>query len=238
MNWFKNQKIRIKLLLSFILVAVITLFVGYTGYSGIAEISDNQNTMYLDRLIPIRDLGYANAALLTARGDIVAMLGTADIDKRKTYLVSIRKASKDVDELIDAYSKTVLVKAEEETLPKFLTAWTEYKRQREGAIESLLNMRDDEAKQILYIESLPHQLEARKNLMALIDINAKVAGELYAATNERSNSDSTFLMVLVIVAALLAVGLGLFISKIVGNPVKNLSLIADKLALGDISVSV
>ncbi|MDP3150771.1 MAG: methyl-accepting chemotaxis protein [Ignavibacteria bacterium] len=238
MKWFKNQKIRVKLLISFVLVAVITLIVGYTGYSGIDGISKNQNTMYVDNLIPIRDLGYANAALLTARGDLVAMLGTDDMNKRKEYVASIRSQSIKVDELAEAYSKTVLVKEEEETLPKFLAAWNEYKRLREGAIEYLLSMKDNEAKQIIYGESLPHQLEARKNLTTLIDINTKVAGELDVATNANVSSASTFLMALVIAAALLAVGLGLFISKIVGNPVKNLSDAADRFAAGDKNVTV
>jgi len=238
MNWFKNLKIRTKLLMSFVLVAVITLIVGYTGYSGIDGISKNQNTMYVDRLIPIRDLGYANAALLTGGGDLVAMLGTDDLNKRKEYVTSIRSQSQKVDELIEAYSKTVLVKEEEETLPKFLAAWNEYKRLREGAIEYLLSMKDNEAKQILYGESLPHQLEARKNLTTLIDINAKVASELDVATDASVSSASTFLMILVIVAALLAVGLGFFISKIIGNPVNKLAAIADRLAVGDVNVSV
>lgn len=238
MKWFKNLKIGSKLLISFVMVAAITLIVGYTGYSGISEISDNQNTMYVDRLIPIRDLGYANEALLTASIEMVQALGTLDLSERKTYVDSIRVETKKVDELVDAYSKTVLVKAEEETLPKFLSAWNEYKRQRESALEYLLSLQDDEAKQIIYSTSLFSQNEARKNLMTLIDINAKVASELDDATDARSNSSSTFLMVLVIVAALLAVGLGLFISKIIGTPIKNLSDAANKLAAGDKNVVV
>ena len=238
MKWFKNLKIGSKLLISFVMVAVITLIVGYTGYSGIAEISENQNTLYLDRLIPIRDLGYANEALLTASIEMIQALGTTDLNERKAYVDSIRVETKKVDELVDAYSKTVLVKAEEETLPKFLSAWNEYKHQRESAMEYLLSLKDDEAKQIIYSTSLSFQNEARKNLMNLIDINAEVANELDQATDASANSSATFLMVLVIIAALLAVGLGLFISKIIGIPVKNLSIIANKLAIGDISVSV
>lgn len=64
MNWYYNLKVSYKLLLGFITVSMITLSVGYLGYSGIVQVSDNQNTLYLDRLIPIQDLGYANAAFI------------------------------------------------------------------------------------------------------------------------------------------------------------------------------
>lgn len=86
MNWYYNLKVSYKLLLGFITVSMITLSVGYLGYNGIVQVSDNQNTLYLDRLIPIQDLGYANAALLISRGDVVAMLGTDNLEKEMTML--------------------------------------------------------------------------------------------------------------------------------------------------------
>ena len=63
---------------------------------------------------------------------MVAALGTDDLIKRKEYVESIRSESNKVDELIDKYSKTLLVKEEAETLPKFLSEWKEYKNQREN----------------------------------------------------------------------------------------------------------
>jgi len=238
MKWFYNLKISKKLLSGFVLVAIITLIVGYIGFIGIAEISSNQESMYADRLIPIKDLGNANAALLISRGDVVAMLGTTDLNKRKEYATSIQNQTKIVDELIEKYSKTVLVKEEEETLPKFLSEWNEYKRQREYAIDDLLNMRDTDAYQKIYGESLPHQLEARKNLRALIDINTKVADELDVLTDASVNSSETLLLVFVIIGALLAIVLGLFISKIISNPLNLLTDIAGKIAVGEVDVIV
>lgn len=238
MSWFYNLKVSAKLLLGFITIAVITLIVGYIGYIGISEIAGNQDAMYNDRLLPIQDLGYANAALLIARGDVVAMLGTTDLNKRKEYASSIEKQTKIVDDLIEKYSKTVLVKEEEETLPKFLSEWDEYKRQREYAVENLLNMKDAEAHQIIYGESLSHQIEARKNLRALIDINVKVASQLDEATDASVGSAKTFLIILVIIAALFAVGIGLFISKVISKPLNLLTGVAGKIAVGEVDVNV
>jgi len=175
------------------------------------------DSMYIDRLIPIQDLGYANAALLTARGDLVAALGTSDLNKRKKYVESIRSESKKVDELIDKYSKTALVKEETETLPKFLSEWNEYKRLREIAIDNVLNMKDGEANEIIYGESLTHQLEARKNLLSLIDVNVKVAEELKQAAEERTNSATIYTMVMAILAVLAALCAILFISSLISK---------------------
>jgi methyl-accepting chemotaxis protein len=238
MQWYYNLKVSAKLLLGFITVSVITIIVGYIGYIGIAEIGRNQDALYSDRLIPIEELGYANAALLISRGDVLAMLGTNDLNKRKEYSASVKKQTGIVDELVDKYSKTVLVNEEKEILPKFLSEWNEYKHQRDKAIDDLLNMRDAEAYQKIYGESLPHQIEARKNLRALIDINAKVAAELDASTDESIKASESLLLVFVFIGALLAILLGLFISKIISNPVKKLVAAADSLAVGDVSILV
>ena len=127
MNWFYNLKVSYKLLSGFITISIITLFVGYIGYSGMKEISKNQDTLYLDRLVPIEDLGYVNAALLISRGDVVAMLGTNDLSKRQDYAASIKLQTKTLEDRITKYSETYLVKEEEETLPKFLSEWNNYK---------------------------------------------------------------------------------------------------------------
>ncbi|MBP9120037.1 MAG: MCP four helix bundle domain-containing protein [Ignavibacterium sp.] len=238
MNWYYNLKVSYKLLLGFITVSMITLSVGYLGYSGIVQVSDNQNTLYLDRLIPIQDLGYANAALLISRGDVVAMLGTDNLEKRNDYAESINKQTEILDELIDKYSKTYLVKAEEETLPKFLNEWNVYKRQRDLAVEHLLKMNDDEANKIIYGASLTHQLEARKYLKELIDINIEVAEELDRSTDASVKSATTILLVLVIGGGIFSVLLGLFISRIIAKPVNTLLSAANSIAVGNINVSV
>lgn len=238
MNWFKNLKIKTKLFIGFGLVACITLTVGYVGYSKISTVVKNQDTMYLDRLIPIQDLGYINAALLTARGDLVAALGTDDLNKRREYINSIRNESKKIDELIDKYSKTLLTKDEEEILPKFIAEWNEYKLLREGAIDYLLNMRDNEAKKIIYGESLSHQLEARKNLVYLIENNAKVADQLNKSATETGQSASTLLIIFSVSSAIAALVLGIFISSVISNPVNKLLEATNKFASGDLNVKI
>jgi len=238
MNWYYNLKLNAKLLLGFIGVSAITVIVGYIGYIGIAEIGRNQDSLYTDRLKPVEDLGFANAALLISRGDVVAMLGTTDLNQRKDYASSIQKQTKTVDDLVNKYSKTYLVKEEEETLPLFLSDWDEYKKERDEAIELLLKFEDTEAHRLIYVESLQHQLDARKHLKELIDINVKVADELDKATDASLNSSITLLIIFVIAGALLAIVMGLFISKIISKPVNNLVTAANSLALGDISVSI
>jgi methyl-accepting chemotaxis protein len=232
MKWFNNLKISEKLTIGFVIITAITVILGYTGYSWTTEVVGEMNTMYLNRLVPIKDLGNANDALLTLRGDFVASLGTNDLTKRQEYINSIKNKSDKVDELIDKYSKTVLVKEEQESLLKFLYAWNAYKKYHGTVINDILNMQDDQAKEIIYVDSLPSMLNARKYLNELIDLNAKVANELHEEANTSAQKAKTNLFIFIMLSAAGALGLGIFISKTVSKKINKAVLILQELGKG------
>lgn len=102
----------------------------------------------------------------------------------------------------------------------------------------MLKMNDEEANKIIYGTSLTHQLEARKYLKELIDINIEVAEDLDKATDASVNSATTILLALVIGGGIFSILLGLFISKLISKPVNKLLSAANSIAVGNINVSV
>lgn len=53
MQWFHNLKIQSKLLSVVAVLLLLTMVVGYYGYSGLSTIIPNFDSMYKDRLIPV-----------------------------------------------------------------------------------------------------------------------------------------------------------------------------------------
>jgi methyl-accepting chemotaxis protein len=80
--------------------------------------------------------------------------------------------------------------------------------------------------------------ECRQTLRALIDVNVRVAEEHEKANEAASASTTTTELIFMGVGVLLAIGLGLLLARIIGNPVRAMQAAAEKLALGDVSVSV
>ncbi len=175
MKRFNDLKIGTKLLASFIFLAAIAGLIGWVGLSGVNEMQARSARMYADTLVPIRDLGYANAAFLTARTEVRSLLLTRDKTKRAEYIATIDAETKKTEAYVESYSKTVLVKEEQETLPKFLSAFEQYKRVRARVIELSLMGKGVEALALADGEARTVQAEARKYLRELIDINARIA---------------------------------------------------------------
>lgn len=238
MKWFYDLKVGTKLLASFVVVAAVAGLIGWVGLSGMAESKTRSDGMYSQDLIPIRDLGYANAAFLIARTEVRNALAAKDKEDRREYVGLIEAETKKVDAYLAAFSKTELSKEEQEALSRFQSAFEQYKQSRGKAIDLLLNGQEAKAIAIIDGEARKTQAEARKELRALIDINARDAEADQKANAEAVAAARTKILIFIAVGVLLALGFGLLIARIIGNPLRAMQAAAGKLALGDVDVSV
>jgi methyl-accepting chemotaxis protein len=238
LKWFNDLKIGTKLLASFAVVAAIAGLIGWVGLSGLSKISATSTTMYKDQLVPIRDLGYANAALLVARTETRNMVLDKQIAGRQKYADLMYAEDKKVDGYIDAYSKTVLSKEEQEVLPKFKSAFEGYKKARAGAIDHLLKGQDAAAWGIVDGEAKQSMSIARQALRDLIDINVRVAEAGEKANEAAAASATTTILGFLAVGVLFAIGIGLLMARAIGRPLRAMQAAAEKLALGDVDVSI
>ena len=238
MKWFSDLKIRTKLLASFALVAAIAGLIGWVGLSGVSKINASSSQMYADRLVPIRDLGYANAALLISRTETRNMLLDKQIGGRQKFVDLALAESKKVDGYIDSYSKTYLTKEEQELLPKFKTAWEQYQKVREKGLTAALNGRDAAALEVFDGEAKQYMTECRQTLRALIDINARLAEGNEKDNEAAAASTKTMILVFISVGVLLAIGIGLLLARLIGKPLRTMQSAAERLAAGDVNVRV
>ncbi len=70
MNWFKNLKILSKLLISFVIIALISVAIGYIGISNIKYLQEKDKFMYDNPVLAMRYLGEANIRLQQARVNV------------------------------------------------------------------------------------------------------------------------------------------------------------------------
>jgi methyl-accepting chemotaxis protein len=238
MTWFNNLKIGTKLLSSFAVVAAIAGLIGWVGLSGMSDMKARSASTYTDRLVPIRDLGYANDAFLVSRTLTRTMMAAKDRAKRREYVATIDAETRTTEAYIAAYSKTVLLKEEQDTLAKFRSAFEQYKTVRAKLIELSLAGKDGEALAVADGEAVPAQAEARKDLRELIDINARVAEVEEKANEAAASSASTKILGCIAVGVLFAIGVGLLMARGIGKPLRAMQAAAEKLALGDVNVNI
>ncbi len=238
MQWIYDLSLSKKLQTSFILVALLAGIVGYIGYVGMSGIETDMEDMYKNRLIAIKDLGYANASLLIARTEARNLLNAKDVNEKEKYISIINEETKHVKDYLQSYRNTKLDDVEKVQLSNFDENWEKYLPIREKGINLIMQNKIEEGKLVFDNEARQYQTDARKSLRALIDYNVKAAEDLYVAAAESASSKRNLLVIIIIIAVVLAVSFGLFLNKIIGTPVKELMKVAEKLAAGDVEVEV
>lgn len=238
MKWFTNLKIAPKLIVSFAFVALITGAVGWIALSNTIHLTASIQDIYGDALVPIRDVAYANIEFLNARTDVRSMFLTQDRAERDRLVQSAEEETKKLGGYLDEYKKTDLSAEERDLLSKFEADFAEYLQLRTKAVAAALKMQDAEALKILDGDASKVQAEARKNLRALIDLNSRTADETEKTSVAAASAARNQIMIFLGVGVVVSLGLGFFISRLIGNPVRKLRETADSLAVGNVNVEI
>ncbi|MGJ5820476.1 methyl-accepting chemotaxis protein [Paludibaculum fermentans] len=238
MKWFNDLKIGAKLQAGFALVACIAGLIGWVGLSGLSEINQRSSSLYAERLVPIRDLGYSNAAVLNIRTEVRNLLLSNGPEERQRAVAAIQEDNDKLENLMESYSKLALTDEEKAILAKFKQNWAPYKRGRDQMVALVLAGRDAQAKDLMFGQLRQLQSDVRTGLQNLIDLNAKLA-EKDSKTNEAAAATARVkILGFLALGVLSSIGLGMVFAVMIGRPLRAMQSAAAQLAEGDASVNV
>ncbi len=234
MNGLNNTKTSVKLIASFVVVAIITLVVAYVGYINMKTINDGLGEMYNDRLVPISDLGAINQSLYTIRGDVFKMLLLPD--EAEASKKTIAEQTTLINEALAKYKSTNLLPEEVAELAVFEPAWEEY----QAAVAEIIQWQAEGnlAEAHTSILTGGHHSDARKAVGASAEklqaINIQAGKDLHNEAELTFNNATTTMVLASISGFLIAVGLGYVISVSISKPLGILVGIANAVAKGDL----
>ncbi len=236
MKWFNNLKIKQKLLGSFCLIAAIAGLIGWIGYSSLVKINDNNKILYEDNVVPIVELGSASEAFLLVRVNLLYAIMSENNFKTENYLSEMQRQSAIVDRIIEKCENTNLDNSEKLDLEEFISLWNNYKNNAE-TISKAITSGDRKTIGTVTKTAAEQYDQAHNYLKSLINKSSKSADEMNSANLSKASSSQLIMVVFSILGILLAVILGVFVSKTISKPVNHLTAIADKLAAGDTDIT-
>ena len=250
MNWFKNLKVSVKLLTGFIFVSCITLLIGLFSYTKTSQITELGDKLAEDQTPSILYMGKIssamNAVAVCERG-----LLNDDFTKR-----NIRSAQYNVLngrlEIIDKSSKSFeeLEKTEKETQQwqNFLSAYNEWRRigdtflqlnkEKDDLISQGVSLSDERIQSMnsklvdTYLEERPFFVKADNILLEIIDENWAQIKLSNKETDEIENSAVLWIIMLSIIGFVSAIGIGLYISRLIVTPLKEAFFVISELSQG------
>ena len=229
-----NMKTSVKLIGSFMIIAVITAIVGVIGIIYLRQIDAADTKLYEKYTIPISQIADAGVALQRVRINMRDTILAKTPAEAQTYAANVKSISADLEKVSAEYKALIVSKEMMDLYTTYEKDYQEFGPYRDQIVALALAGKNDEALTLLRgdafksAKAVESDLDAMK---AMKDAQAKTTSDGNAAAASQA---TTIMIVIIVVAALLALGLGVLISNSIANPLIAVTNMARSLSVGDL----
>ena len=239
MRLFYNMKIGMKLIVSFILVAILAGVVGVVGIVNIRTMDTLDTELYEKHTSTLPDLANIARAYQRQRTTVRNMYIDKDSNEMDSYELEFDDATNLITTSMEKFKAGIV---SDDVMEEFnlLALELEKYNLRTVNIISLLETGDmDQAYELLMDDA---GKEISKNIQTytdnLMSLKTSAAQESSEKNSNTANIAINTMIAVVIAAVVVALALGIFVSNIISRPIRKIANAADMLALGDVNATV
>lgn len=238
MKWFYNMKISTKLISAFMVVALLAGVVGVLGILDLRNISRDFSHLFTVYGVALDDVGDANTAIQNMRSSVRDILIDRGSKDRGKYLNSIKEDDKQLDAALVKVDKNLQTAEGRKVFTTLSQNIIKYRPIRDKVIEMALANQEDQALVLYRTEANPIGAVITDSIAQLANLKVSSGLEMTDEYNQAANRTILIMIIVVLFAVIVAIGFGIFISRIIGKPVKALVGVAEKIADGDLNVTI
>lgn len=238
MKWYYNMKLSKKLILGYILIALISAGVGAVAITSLQSISNNSYYVFTNYGNSQGDLGYIAEAFQQTRAALRDLLLEKDPSNFKKYQDTIASNDLTISKHLSEFKKTEQTAEEIANYTNLEKSLNDYKLVREQIVTLIMQNRNTEAYDLLQKSGVPIGAVAAKSIDDNIEQNITIGARLLNSSQNSSNRTILILIGFVIIAAIASILLGLLISSIITKTIKTLLVAANKISEGDLNIDI
>ena len=242
MNWFKSLRLSVQLLSAFVLVSLIAVVVGVVGYIDIHKIDEKDTFLYEKCTVPLGQMVTICANFNRVRVSDYRLVVAPDKEAAKKSVERTADLMRGILENLEGYSKTLIDAEDEANFKKMKTDLIAFGKAREQVTDLKMAGKDKEA--LAYLDGDLRKEAAALNefLDKVVQFNVKAAKDTSEGNTKTAHAASNQMFLFIGFGMALAIGLGLFVTRVikqqVGGEPREAALIAQRVAGGDLSMEV
>ena len=240
-----NMKVSVKLITSFLIIAVMTAIVGVMGIYGMRTIDTSFDDMYTMQTVPLPELGKAIEMLQRQRAcmrEYIIGAAVGDMDMVDEVNTRVNRTGGYRDQMyasLDLYESTIKA---EEAKRLFSEARTLYNNEFRTAMETIYNGAKSGVDAVELYRIMGTYTAATNKIVENFDqcmsMKITVAAEASASSSATADRLLYIIIAVLVVALVAAVLLALYISNMMSKPLVILSSFMKKAgSTGDITLS-
>lgn len=238
MRWYNNLKISVKLLIGFIIVALIAGVVGIIGITNIKKIQVLDADMYTRHTSTLDDLAVILQDYQSERVILRDLFLLKDNADRQKKLEQFNLQKDELKAHMTTFEKEIDNDNIRENFNNLNKAFADFYAYAEKEINLINSNQLEQATTSLYTDGISIANAVKVSSDNLLKAKVDLARQT-ADSNAATANSATITMILIISSGIvLSVILGIFISRMISKPVIKMAEAAEKLALGDINVNI
>ncbi|MFO1251090.1 MAG: methyl-accepting chemotaxis protein [Inhella sp.] len=239
MDWLKQVRIGPRLALAFGVILALLVLVAVLGRVGISRVSAGLETVYLDRTVPLQQLGDISRLTVRNRFLLTEMMLHQEPSVIEKHTREMAENIKAIDELQKAYLATKLTPEEEVLANRYVTARTAYAQQGLVPARKALLAGDMEAARKIYDGKVSEMApEVAATLAALTKLQVDEAKTEYDRAKQTEQQVEWISLIATLCALALGTWLGWWITRSITQPVSTAVDLAEKVAAGDLRTAI
>jgi len=235
MKMLQNLSTKAKLLNLVLLMAIFLAAVGATGYFHLMQAQERLSSMYQQELLSIKWINTLRTHNRANEAIVYKMILEKDGLKRMQYKEEMDKRIAEVNQLMNSLQNNGLDEKEQEMVARVSTTLESYRGDRAQVIKLIEEKKPEEA--FSYFLQTENKLKAiNDELKALADYNAERADQINSDNMADAVKAQWTLIITIAAAMLLAVALGLLISRMIADPLRKMVKNLEELATGNLAL--
>ncbi|MBI3919186.1 MAG: methyl-accepting chemotaxis protein, partial [Betaproteobacteria bacterium] len=240
MRWLLDLSTRGKLFAGFGLMVILLVIVAAIAYNGITTIQASQKSLYERELADALDIKDVRSNQNAQRANIVTMMLVTGRADREALHNDTNKRSKEVDETVQQLLTHNKDNARHYSmLEEFSAIRKDYRETRDAQVVPLIYAdKTDEAKTLVVGIQSGRNEKMRAIADQLVDDIEKTARSALTQSEQTARESVRLFVGLGILAILLGIATTMFLTRILADPLREVSGAAERIAAGDLTVSL
>jgi len=228
------MKIVGKLVIGFVVVALLGAVVGVVGIVSMRKIDAADTFLYENMTVPISNLLTITEAFQRVRVNVRDLLDTDSLEEVKKYKDTINTLSAQIVAASDEYKKQIVSEAGQKVFDEFMAARKVYRAHLDEVIHLKETGKVEEARVIVNGVGKESALKEQETIKNLVDYKLVRAKQTADANTVLTNSTTVVMIIFAAIVTIVSVILGLVLSLSISKPLGIAVAHLGEMAQGDL----
>lgn len=238
MKWYLNMKITAKLIIAFVIVAIIAGVVGIVGINNINTIDENGHVIYANMTVPLAEAADMAKLFQRIRVNTRDMILEETPEEINEKYDNITEIIGQLNVLSESFKEKALSQDMKDAFAHFMVTRQDFGAMLDDFYQLCINNKDAEAYALIGGD-MRVVADAEKNAIeAMVAMKVSDAAAKAEENDDVAKSSVTTMVILITIAVVLAISLGIYISRIISKPLNEMVGAAREIADGNLNVEV